>query len=253
MLLVLLISLVVSAATAVATLSVVHQRIAVSPDGAPQPTIIQQTVNRIIERSSVPTAGTAGVPEEQPSPNTAAVPHTVRMITLADMRESMVKVYHGSVFITAGMFVSSDGMLIAARRLDRNKRYGIRPRSDDGGGGVVQFTVANTTDGYSLLKPVEEHTPAGHIPTGSSPQAVIGHSALIYGGFDDAARLHSEIISQRETVGDDAVRIRTSVSIGDAAVPSAVFVDNLFIGFMTDTTGWVYVFGDDFLSADTEE
>ena len=51
-LLVLLISLVVSAATAVATLSVVYERLALGTgeEAESQPTIIRQTINRIIER-----------------------------------------------------------------------------------------------------------------------------------------------------------------------------------------------------------
>ena len=72
----------------------------------------------------------------------------------------------------------------------------------------------------------------------NTPEISIGQTSFVFGGFGDAARLHSEIISQKEG-GAEVTRVRTSATVSAIALPSAVFVDRAFVGFITESSGWV--------------
>ena len=109
-LLVLLISLVVSAATAVATLSVVYERLALATDEEKesQPTIIRQTINRIIEREPALLSSDAAVGmQQEPSVSTTAP-------TLDAIEQSLVQLYFGSQPFAQGVYVSPDGHILAS-------------------------------------------------------------------------------------------------------------------------------------------
>ena len=238
MLLVLLISLVVSAATAVATLSVVYERVDGANTLTAQPTIIKQTVNRIIERSPVPAV---------------AVPEVVsverEVLTLADMERSLVRIYQSTDLsepVAVGIIVSSDGTVLASGMLDAEVDeessyavvlHGSGEIADLETESVVSVFVSAVSEHYTLLLPLHAYTPEAFVPVNTS-EISIGQTSFVFGGFGDAARLHSEIISQKEG-GAEVTRVRTSATVSAIALPSAVFVDRAFVGFITESSGWV--------------
>ena len=226
-LLVLLITLVVSAATAISTLSLVHERLLFARGDSSQPTIIQQTINRIIERDTAPV-----VP---PSPSETSVVSTDQ-ITLDAVGQSLVQVYHGSRPVSVGIFVSSEGMLLVPGRLLTERRYNVKREET-----FVPFAVLNRGMHYTLLTPFEEeYAPVMHIPFGGSVADVpLGEPVLIFGGFGEDARLHREIVSQKQTDADGTVRVYTAVPISETVLPSVVFVGTRLAGFMSDYTGWI--------------
>ncbi len=226
-LLVLLITLVVSAATAISTLSLVHERLLFARGDSSQPTIIQQTINRIIERDTTPV-----VP---PSPSETSVASTDQ-ITLDAVGQSLVQVYHGSRPVSVGIFVSSEGMLLVPGRLLTERRYNVKREE-----AFVPFAVLNRGMHYTLLTPFEEeYTPVMHIPfDGSVADVPLGEPVLIFGGFGEDARLHREIVSQKQTDADGTVRVYTAVPISETVLPSVVFVGTRLAGFMSDYTGWI--------------
>lgn len=234
-LLVLLIALVTSAAMAVATLAVLYERIAFKETVVPQqPTVIQQTVNRIIERERVLPA------DEQDEV-------TKKTVTLDVIESSFEQIYFGSQPVTVGFLISSDGMLVAARRLETQRRYSIR-RDDI----LIPFVLVRHNEHYSLLKPEKSYTPEKYVPIEFTPPVMIGQSSLIYGGFGEETRLHSEIVSQKRTESD-GVFVRTSINPNEASLPSVVLVNNTVIGFLTDVTGWMPIINVSLLEGDSEE
>ena len=229
MLLVLLISLVVSAATAVATLSVVYERIARSQSVVTQPTIIQQTVNRIIERDSVPVAIPEQEEEQQQVTTSDPAPVTISVI-----QDAFVRVYNGSQQVTVGMFVTAEGMLLVPSVLEWDQRYNLRK-----GDSILPFSVTAVTAPYSLLTPLESYTPSSFVPYGSSLPVALGQPAVLFGGFGNSAVVFSEIVSQKQYEGEERERIRTSASAEALPLPTAVFVHNALIGFILDRSGLV--------------
>ena len=238
-LLVLLIVLVVSAATSVATLSLVYERITPQTSEVAQPTIIQQTVNRIIEREPVPVV----VPQEEEKQQEQVEP-TAR-VTVQGIKNSFTKIYHGSQQVTVGIFVSGDGALLVPGTLEKEKRYNIARATE-----LIPFSVEQTTSSYSLLRPLKEYTPIAYVPFPATVPVEIGQSAIIIGGFDDKTKVFSEIVSQKETNTLNGDRIRTSVAVNDPTLPSAVFVNDALVGFLSEYTGWIPLIT---FSVDTEQ
>ncbi len=233
-LLVLLITLVVSAATAMAALSIVHERLILVGNSVSQPTVVQQTINRIIEREAVVVSKKEEKKKETVVSKTNDPPKP-KPITLNDIIAALVRVHHGSQPFTAGIFISSDGMLVVPGFLEKTKRYSIRNDS-----GIVLFSVTQANAAFSLLEPIEAYAPIAHIKPATADNITLGKPALIFGGFGDEARLHSEIISQK-LADNDSLRIRTSVATSEIAIPSAVFVNNEFVGFASNYSGWIPV------------
>ena len=233
-LLVLLVTLVSSAAISVATIAILYDRLpAIGDDTAVQPTVIRQTVNRIIEREKVEQASEPQIVGEN-------------SVTLGDIEGSFRRVYLGSQPVTVGFFISGDGMLVAADSLNAERRYGIR-----NGDEVIPFTPVRKDGFYTLLMPESVFTPEYYIPLDYAPNPMLGQSALIYGGFGDDVRLHSEVVSQKR-VDEDGVRVRTSADRGGAFIPSAVLIDTVFVGFITEESGWVRVVGEGLLKGTDE-
>ena len=236
-LLVFLVTFVTSAATAIATLSLVYEQIQQPDTAVQQPTIVERTINRIIERERPhqPVPLVVGV---EPVP----VPPEEDSFTLSDVRSASVFIRFGSQDITTGMTVSPDGALIAADRLQEERRYSV----ETGNGALAFFSVVYSSDHYSLLMPVEPYIPAAYIPPGALSGASLCESVLVFGDTGDQVRLFSEIVSQVDTgVG----RVRTSVTASDAVLPSAVFTNDEFVGFVTDESGWVPIIPFDMLNA----
>ena len=197
-LLVLLITLVVSTATAVSVLSVVYDRLITAQTDIQQPTIIRQTINRIIEKEADRAArpAPAVVTEVQRAPQPVDQ-EEARSTLLADIETSTVQIYAGSTVVGTGLFVSPDGTIISpSSRLKKNKKYMIRPDTDT----TVPFSVIKTSGIYSLLIPDTEHTTEAHIPTIDADTDIsLGKSVIIVGGTGDNTRLYTEIISQKRT------------------------------------------------------
>ena len=237
-LLVFLITLVVSAATSLATLTTMLDRIQAKDEIQEQgPTVIQQTINRIIER--VPAIVEIDN-EEKEKKNKESEDVAV---TLEKIENSLVVLNYGSQRYNTGIFVSSDGKLLIPDELDEKRRYNIINGED-----IILFSVAKNNKNYSLLEPVKEYTPKDYIDFVNLQDIIIGQRALIFGGVGDSARVFSEIVSRKQGFGNDPIQIRTSVQSSEIALPSVVFVDNKLIGFATDYSGWIYVIDNELFS-----
>ena len=227
-LLVLLVTLVTSSAVSVAVLSVVYERmrapIAQNPD---QATIIQQTISRITHKDD---------PVMAPDPAPVERSRQERVAGIADLaRSSLVRLNFGSQPSAVGAFVSDDGAILSATRLNRNRRYSIAVDNS-----LIFYGVVAQDHAYSLLRPIKgyAHRPEAHIPIGT-PTIAVGRPAVIFGGFGEDERLFDEIVSQVRTGASGMPLARTSVDGLVVAAPSVVFVGDAFVGFIPDNSGWV--------------
>ena len=242
-LLVLLISLVVSAATAVATLSVVYERLALEVGGEAeaQPTVIRQTINRIIEREptfSSPESIITSVREVSSAVDTA--------LTLEMIEQSLVQLYFGSQPFAEGMYVSADGHILAAEVLDAQRRYSVLDET----GNPMFFSTLHSGKEYSLLAPVEAeaHTVQHYVPLERSAEVLLGQAVVVFSGSGNNARLHTGVISQRETAAGEVESFRISVNASDITDISVVFVENTFVGFARPYSDWVRLPGSVFIT-----
>ena len=242
-LLVLLISLVVSAATAVATLSVVYERLALEVGGeaAAQPTVIRQTINRIIEREPAFSSPESIITNVREAPNTADTALTLEMI-----EQSLVQLYFGSQPFAEGMYVSADGHILAAEVLDKQRRYSVL----DATGNPIFFSTLHSGKEYSLLEPAEAETHAvqHYVPLERSAEVLLGQAVVVFSGSGNNARLHTGVISQRETTAGEVESFRISVNASDITDISVVFVENTFAGFAQPYSDWVRLPGSAFVA-----
>lgn len=228
-LLVLLVTLVTSSAVSIAVLSVVYERVRGTGVYASnqQSTIIQQTIEKITQKvDPAPVASVAPVVTRESEVS------TVEIAALA--RASLVPIYFGSQPTTVGVFVSPDGDIISAVQLSESRRYSIVY-----GDTAVPYVVVASDAAYSLLRPLEEgevQSPA-YIPI-LKPTITVGQPVIIFGGFGEDERLFEEVISQFKS-GGGVPRLRTSVTSVDVVTPAAVFVKDVFIGFIPDSSGWL--------------
>ena len=231
-LLVLLISLVVSAATAVATLSVVYERLALTAENAneAQPTVIRQTINRIIEREAV-------LPATTPIATGTASPDTQQAaVTLDTVEQSLVLLHFGSQPAAQGIYVSADGHILTAEVLDIRRRYSVL----DEIGTPVFFSVVRSDRNYSLLAPVATHNPEHFVPLEQSTNTILlGQTVLLYSGVGDNAQLHTGIISQKKSMPNNTTAIRISVNASDIDTLSVVFIEDAFAGFARPYAQWI--------------
>ena len=65
------------------------------------------------------------------------------------------------------------------------------------------------------------------------------------------ARLHSGIVSQKKTTTNGAISVRASVRVSEITEVSAVFIENMFAGFMMPNTNWVALPDPDFVTQAT--
>ncbi|MDE0243114.1 MAG: hypothetical protein OYG31_00100 [Candidatus Kaiserbacteria bacterium] len=225
-LLVLLVTLVTSSAVSVAVLSVVSERMSFNvASDSNQPTIIQQTIHRIINKDNV--AALVESPTEDPSIITAESIAGV-------VRPSLIDIYFGSQPASVGVFVSDDGAIIASERLQENRRYNVTRD-----GRTIFYTVVASDYAYSLLRPLDDrYSPSQHIPLTAVPAAV-GKNVVIFGGFAEDERVLDGIVSQVQTRTNGMPLIRTSIQETSATLPSVVFVEGRFFGFITDESEWV--------------
>ena len=242
-LLVLLISLVVSAATAVATLSVVYERLALEVGGEAeaQPTVIRQTINRIIEREPALSSSGSVITGAQGVSSAANTALTLEMI-----EQSLVQLYFGSQPFAVGMYVSADGHILAAEVLDEQRRYSVL----DTTGNPMFFSTLHSGKEYSLLAPVETeaHTMQHYVPLEHSAEVLLGQAVVVFSGAGNSARLHTGVISQRETAAGEVESFRISVNASDITDISVVFVENTFAGFVRPYSDWVRLPGSAFIT-----
>ena len=230
-LLVLLISLVVSAATAVATLSLVYRRLTAEQVavGDTQPTVIQQTINRIIERErEVPVESGPAAIDEYANQGAAEV------LTLEHVERAMAQLYFGSQRFAVGVFVSADGYILVPEVLDTQRRYSIL----DSVGDLLFYSLVYTDGTYSLLTPMEAYTTSHYVPLTAITTVSLGQPIVMFSGTGEDARLHSGIISQKKS-DDGVLLIRTSIQSSDITDQSVVFIDNVFAGFVKPYAQWV--------------
>lgn len=233
MLLVLLLSLVVSAATAVATLSALYGRSAVTSEGVEtaQPTIIQQTINRIIERERIlPTDAELAPSASEKSQKSDSV-----VLTLEAVENSLVQVYFGSQPFALGTYVSPNGHILVPEVLDKQRRYSTL----DGSGDITFYSSVYADGAYSLLAPIHARTVPYHIPLAAISKIALGQSVLIFSGFGENAQLHSGIISQKKFTPHNTILVQPSVPSSAITNLSVVFIDNMFAGFATPYADWV--------------
>ena len=247
MLLVLLISLVVSAATAVATLSVVYDRLALASGEAveSQPTIIRQTINRIIERE----------PALLSSDAVADISHEVGTgagLILSAVQQSLVRLYFGSQPFAYGVYVSPDGHILASEVLDEQRRYSVL----DERGQPTFFSLLYNDEAYSLLSPVDadshnvrSYVSLEHLADVLFGQSVsLGASVVIFGGLEQGTQLRTGIVSQKKIVADAVDSVLISPSLSDTAIPLMVFIDDLFVGFTQPYSDWVSLLDSTFVA-----
>ena len=246
-LMVLLITLVVSAAVSVATLSVVYERVVVAEsDGSTGPTIIQRTINRIIEREK--TSSTLG----SGSKINSSVNVSQGQITLEKIQGAFARVFFGSIPTTAGIFISPEGNLLTADRLKKQRQYHVK-----NGRERIFFEVLRSDDNYSVLAPTEgPYTPTEYLALNRpvAPEEVtIGQSTLLFGGFGDEVGLHSEIVSRKKTEQNGTATIRTSVDPSEVTLPSVVLVNDEIVGFASNYSGWIPLLTESLFEKKTEE
>ena len=230
-LLVLLISLVVSAATAIATLMVLYDRLLISsePADASQPTVIQQTINRIIERERILP------PESDFTADEYASQEADSILTLKDIENARAQLYFGSQLFASGVYVSSDGYILVPDVLEKQRRYSTL----DSNGDLLFYSLVYTDGAYSLLAPADAYFISYFIPLISVSDVSLGQTVLMYGGFGEGAQLHSGIVSQKKSTPDGVISFRTSVHSSEITELSVVFIDNIFIGFAVPYSDWL--------------
>ena len=235
-LLVLLISLVVSAATAVATLSVVYERLALTAGdrAEAQPTVIRQTINRIIEREPMLPAEETAATGTQTTPSAAA-----NTLTLDTIERSLVRLYFGSQPFTDGMYISPDGHILAAEVLDKQRRYSVLNEA----GQPTFFSPIYNGKKYSLLAPVDDTASSTqhYVPLKRDTDILLGQAVVLFSGAGDRAQLHTGIVSQKRKTAGEVTSFRTSVNASNITTTSAVFIENTFAGFAEPYSDWVTV------------
>ena len=233
-LLVLLISLVVSAATAVATLSVVYERLALSSGNKTdaQPTVIRQTINRIIERESiVPATESVTTSKQNASDKRSAA------LTLEDVEQSLVRLYFGSQPFAYGVYISPNGHILAAEVLDKQRRYSVLDET----GNPIFFSALHNGKEYSLLAPVDTgvHSVQKYVPLTHITDILLGQAVLLFSGSGKNAQLHTGIVSQKKAATDTITSFRVSVNPSTITNLSIVFIENTFAGFANPYSDWV--------------
>ncbi len=231
-LLVLLISLVVSAATAVATLSVVYERLALATeeDVEARPTIIRQTINRIIEREPALLSSEVATGMQQVSSAGMA-------LTLEAIEQSLVRIYFGSQPSAHGVYVSLDGHILTSEVLDGQRRYSVLDRA----GHPTFFSLLYSGEEYSLLSPVDVgvHTVQHYVPLEHITDVSLGQAVVVFSGSGQNAQLHTGIVSQKKVMANAVESVRISVAMSDVVSTSVVFIENLFAGFTRSYSDWV--------------
>lgn len=231
-LLVLLISLVVSAATAVAVLSVVYERLALATgeEAESQPTIIRQTINRIIERDPVLLSSeVAASTQPESSVGTA--------LTLEIIEQSLARLYFGSQPFSYGVYVSPEGYILASEVLDEQRRYSVL----DAVGQPIFFSLLYSGEEYSLLAPIDvgAHRVQHYVSLVPVTDVSLGESVIVFGGFGQQAQIHTGIVSQKRVSGDAAGSVRISVPASSVADTSALFIEDSFAGFVQPYVDWI--------------
>ena len=233
-LLVLLISLVVSAATSVATLSVVYERLALTAESTTetQPTIVRQTINRIIEREPVVPAVESVVVDTQHTQDEKST-----ALTLEDIEQSLVQIYFGSQPFARGVYVSPEGHILAAEVLDSQRRYGV----SDEKGNLSFFSILHSDKQYSLLAPVDKgtHSVQKYVPLKPIPNILLGEAVVLFSGSGENAQLHTGIVSQKKAAGNSTTSFRVSTNPSDITNLSVVFIEDMFAGFANPYADWV--------------
>ena len=235
MLLTLLLTIVTSVAMAIATIALLFDVIVPEQTSTEPPqktTVIEKTINTIIERSVAPTS------ENRLSQDSTDV-EGVDTGVLSDDFSIFNTVYFGTTEASTVVTLSPNGVLLAFSPLDTNRRYSMQNETGD-----IYFDVITTTDRYSLLKPVETYVPEAHFTATAPADISIGDPVIVYGGAGDSAQLHLEHIVQ-STTDDSGVRIfKTSLSGEGIPSPSFVYSGEVPIGVVLEGDAWVIVLND---------
>lgn len=227
-LLVLLITVVTSAAISVATLSLIYKRLPIQKQTEYEPTVIKQTINRIIEREPAQTEKNVEIKKS--------------LLTLEEIQKSFVLVYFGSQSITSGVFINSKGHILVPKILKENRIYNLFEGEEQ-----TQFNPIYIGRKYTVLNPITEYVPSAFIELAKDETNIsLGQTSFIYGGFNYGLKIHSEIISQKR-ITDGITTIKTSANTVDISLPSAIFLNNKLIGFITESDGWLEVFTSEYL------
>lgn len=235
-LLVLLVTLVTSSAVSVAVLSVVFERTSYrTVAGANQPTIIQQTIQRI--------TNTNDVASHTESTDVVSSSITAESV-VGFVRPSLIDIYFGSQPASVGIFVSDDGAIIASEPLQENRRYNINRD-----GRTIFYTVAASDRAYSLLRPLDDQYQPPHIIPLTPVTLAVGKPVVVFGGFAEDERVFDGIVSQVQSDAVGLPVIRTSIQETSLVFPSVVFVDGSLFGFVADESGWVSFIDSDSLFA----
>ena len=254
-LLILLISLVVSAAVSVATLSVVYGRLALDASTETeraQPTVIQQTINRIIERNPDLSADEALAIVDVSVPDQGGLfRHSVLSsgvgLSPESIEKALVTLYFGSQPFAPGVYVSPEGLIVSSELLDTERRYSIPNPFGD----MMYFSVIYTDGRYSLLAPMREHAVSQHVSLGS-PDISLGQAAFVFGGFADEAEIHVGVVSRKETSSEGMTSFRLSPNLSSVSHTSAAFVGTVFVGFAEPFSDRIFAVTPEFVQKSQE-
>ncbi len=220
----LLISFVVGAAMAVAVLAVLIDDIV--PKEEPQgQTVIKQTVNRIIERTTTTPASVVVDTEEE---KVTLTERDSLSQTTDRLKKALIPISYRGSSETVGIFLSPTGVILVPKTLSINRKYTISV-----GDTTHEYAVTQTTPQYSLIESVEPLAVAVYL----SPQdeeVLLGMPLLLYGGIDDDERLFFSTVSQVEGGKEGVTRFRVDVHNPYIAIPSVVVINGKVSGFLTN-------------------
>ena len=224
-LLVLLISLVVGFASAITAFALFLERDSSPKNGTGQ-TVIQQTINRIIERAVPVESDSSKVVFQQGIPKTY----------LEALEKSVVFIFDGGTLEATGVLVSRDGYVISSEPLRFNRRYTITLD-----GGERGYVTTSAEDGKNWLKPIDPIQIEYFISVLNKDKLTVGIPVTVL-GVDELRRTASQgIVSEISKTGASLFKIAPHFT--GAKLPSIIFSQDTVLGFLLhrDSNKWITV------------
>ncbi len=193
-------------------------------------TVVNRTVNRIIERVEV-------APIEE-----SKIVQIVEERNLLDqgpdieyLRGIYAAIFQGTRFQGGGVFISEDGTILTHDRFIRNNNlYTIRIGDES-----FTYLSGKEENGYIVLTP-EKEIVAPFYSNVTSESIDLGDLVVAYGGFETAERYSRGFVSQIEKNKEgDVERIKVSAQSGEI-LNYSIIVDSesKLVGLLEDD--WVY-------------
>lgn len=231
-LLCILISLVTGAAVAIGTLAVLVDNLATS---TPQQTVIRETVNRVIERTTVAEGPRTNASEPRPGAS--------NLLTIDFLKSIFVKVNSRNTFVESGVLISQSGRVLSTTKLSRRTLYSIVGLSED-----ANHKVLGTLGDYAILESnAEGISIENYVNLANAEDIELGRQVSIYGGFGDKSTFYSEVISKVTTFEGFPETFKISLGSNEIVLPSMVLIDGKLVGMLTERNGLVQVITKDLI------